>query len=86
VGWQGLSVVIKTRADYANDPSYVFPQPGTNVPGIGDMAVITSPQRTAGEITVKPGADALDIYVDFYTKPVDNAFLATLARTAVERT
>jgi hypothetical protein len=85
VGSQGMTVYIKTRADYANDQSYVFPQQGTTVPGIGDLAVITSVRRSTGEITVRLGKDAIDIYVEFYTKPVDNAFLTTLARDAVAR-
>jgi hypothetical protein len=85
VGSQGMTVTIKTRTDYANDPSYIFPQQGTTVPGIGDLAVITSVQRSSGEITVRLGKDAIDIYVDFYTKPVDNGFLTTLARDAVGR-
>jgi hypothetical protein len=85
VGSQGMTVTIKTRTDYANDPSYIFPQGGTTVPGIGDLAVITSVQRSSGEITVRLGKDAIDIYVEFYTKPVDNAFLTTLARDAVGR-
>jgi hypothetical protein len=85
VGSQGLSVSIKTRVDYANDPSYIFPQPGTTVAGIGDLAIITSGQQHAGEITVRLGRNALDIHVEFYTKAVDNPFLIQLAKDAVAR-
>jgi hypothetical protein len=83
VGSQGLSVTIKTRTDYENDPSYIFPQQGTAIAGIGDLAIISSAEQNAGGITVGLAKNAIDIHVDFYTKPVDTAFLTRLAKDAV---
>jgi hypothetical protein len=85
VGSQGLSVIVKTRTDYANDPSYIFPQDGTSVAGLGDLAIISTAQSHSGNATVRLGKNAIDIHVEFYTKPVDNAFLTQLARDAVAR-
>lgn len=85
VGVQGLGVSIRTRTDYANDASYIFPREGTSVAGIGDLALITSAQAHSADITVKLGGNAIAIHVEFYTKPIDNAFLTLLARDAVAR-
>jgi hypothetical protein len=85
VGVQGLGVSVRTRTGYANDPSYVFPQEGTSVAGIGDLARITPVQAHSADITVKLGGNAISIHVEFYTKPIDNAFLTRLARDAVSR-
>jgi hypothetical protein len=84
VGSQGLSATVETRIDYANDPSYIFPQ-GATVAGIGDLAIISSAQQHAGDITVRLGKNAISIHVEFYTKPVDTAFLTKLAKDALAR-
>jgi hypothetical protein len=85
VGSQGKSVSIKTRNSYANDPSYVFPSAPTKVAGIGDAAVVETTNTREGTITVKMGKNAIQITVDFYDQPVDNAFLTRPARDAVAR-
>jgi hypothetical protein len=85
VGVQGLGVSVRTRTDYANDASYIFPQEGTRVAGIGDLALITTVQAHSADITVKLGGNAVSIHVEFYTRPIDNAFLTRLARDAVAR-
>jgi hypothetical protein len=85
VGSQGLGVSVRTHDNYANDPSYVFPQTGKKIAGLGDLALISSAQAHSSYVTVKLGKNALVVYVDFYDKPVDDAFLTQLAKDAVAR-
>ncbi|MCU1427207.1 MAG: hypothetical protein JWL83_1207 [Actinomycetia bacterium] len=85
VGSQGKTVSIRTRTDYANDPGFLFPQDGKKVPGIGDLAIITSPQLHSGRITVQLGKNVVEINVEFYDQPVSETFLTQLAKAAVAR-
>jgi hypothetical protein len=85
VGSQGMNVSIKTRNDYAYDPRYAFPSEGKKVTDIGDLALISPAQQNSGDITVKLGKNAIQIHVDFYTKPVNEAFLIALAKAAIAR-
>ena len=87
VGSQGKSVSVATLRDYANNPGYVFPDAsrGKVVANLGDSAVLEHPQQKVGQITVKLGSNAIVVYVEFYTDPVDDALLTTLARAAVAR-
>jgi hypothetical protein len=86
VGAQAKQVNIETLTDFATNPAYVFPSPVTTVPGVGELAVIEASNTNEHRITVKLGANAIQITVDFYDKPVDDAFLTQLARLAVGRT
>jgi hypothetical protein len=86
-GSQGRNVIVKTRNDYANDPSYVFPS-GTHITGsgLGDFAVVeTMNAQKESTITVKLGKNALEIMVNFYDQPVDNSSVTQLAKEAVAR-
>jgi hypothetical protein len=85
-GSQAKQVSIKTLADFASNPAYVFPSPSTTVPGIGDLAVIETTNTNEGRITVKLGGNAIQITVDFVDKPQDDSFLSQLARAAIGRT
>jgi hypothetical protein len=85
VGSQGKEVDVKTRNDYANDPSYVLPTASataTSVSGLGDGAIIETVNTGTRRITVKKGKNALEITVTFYTQPIDDAFVTHLATVA----
>ena len=81
---QGLQVSIETLNAYASNPAYIFPAPSsTTIPGLGDLAVIETSNTNERRITVKLGTNAIQVTVDFYTKPVDDAFVTQLAKDAV---
>jgi hypothetical protein len=86
VGTQGLGVGIRTINDFANNAAYVFPSEKTTAaPGLGDQAVIRTANTAERQISVKTGKNVIEITVDFYTKPVDDAFVTKLAKTALSR-
>ena len=85
VGSQGLQVSIETLNAYASNPAYIFPAPSSTIPGLGDLAVIETSNTNERRITVKLGTNAIQVTVDFYTKPVDDAFVTQLAKDAVGR-
>jgi hypothetical protein len=84
VGTQALTVLVRTYNNYLNNQSYVYPLNGTKISGIGDDARYTT-TGSNGIATVKLGNNALEINVDFYTKPVDEPFVEGLARKATGR-
>ena len=92
VGVQAKAVSVRTRTDYPDDLSYIFPsQETTAVPGLGYPAVLqgTNHHRSntvnQSTLTVKLGTNAVEIHVEWYTDPVNNAFLTQLAKTALAR-
>ena len=87
VGSQGKGVSVATLRNDANNAGYVFPDAsrGKVVSDLGDRAILEHPQQSAGQITVKLGSNAVVVYVDFYTDPIDDSFLTALAHAAVAR-
>jgi hypothetical protein len=92
VGVQAKAVDIKSRKDFPNDASYIFPDQGTTpVPGLGYPAVLQTTNNHGSNtvnqstLTVKLGTNALEIHVEWYTDPVNNAFLTQLAKAALAR-
>ncbi len=92
VGIQAKQVSIVTRQDFANDQSYIFPKDGTTpVNGLGYPAVVrstdnhSSSSANRSSLTMKLGKNVLEIDVEWYTDPVNNAFLTTLAKAALAR-
>lgn len=92
VGVQAKAVTVKTRMDFPNDASYIFPSQGTTpVPGLGYPAVLQSTNNHGSNttnqstLTVQLGTNALEIDVDWYTDPVNNAFLIQLTKAALAR-
>ena len=77
---------IETLTNFADNPAYLFPSPSTTVPGIGELAVVEATNTNEHRITIKLGANAIQITVDFFDKPPDDAFVTQLARVAVGRT
>ena len=92
VGVQAKTVSVQTRANFPDDLSYVFPNQGTTqVPGLGYPAVLQSTNNHGSNttnqstITVKLGTNALEVHVEWYTDPVNNAFLTQLTKAALAR-
>ena len=85
VGAQAKQVNIETLTNFADNPAYLFPSPSTTVPGIGELAVVEATNTNEHRITVKLGASAIQITVDFFDKAADDAFVTQLARIAVGR-
>jgi hypothetical protein len=90
VGVQAKTVSVVTHTDFPHDLSYVFPSQGTTpVSGLGDPAVLQTNQGSNGAsdstLTVKLGTNALAIHVEWYTDPVNNAFVTQLTKTALAR-
>jgi hypothetical protein len=82
-GVQAWDVIVYTRDDYADDPSYIYPDQGTtSVPGLGYPAVVQT-NGSVARITVQLGKNALQIDADFYTHPVDTTFVIQLAKDAL---
>ena len=84
-GPQGDGVNVWTRANYAVDRSYVFPSVGRSIAGIGQFAVISPELAHRAEITVKLGANAIEIDIEFGNGPADDHLLVDLAKDAVSR-
>ncbi len=86
-GNQGKGISVSTLHDYANNAGYVFPSAsqGKLIPNLGDQAILDRPQTSVGRITVKLGTNALEIEVEFYTDPINESLLTTLARSAIAR-
>jgi hypothetical protein len=86
VGVQGRQVGVATLNDFAkNNPNYGYPPPTSTIPGLGSSAVLATTNNKERRLTVKIGTNAIEITVDFYDKPIDDGFLAQLAKTAVSR-
>ncbi len=92
VGVQAKTVSVRTHTDFPDDASYVFPSQGTTpVPGLGYPAVLQSTNNHGSNtvnqstLTVKLGTNALEIHVEWYTDPVNNAFLTQLTKAALAR-
>ena len=85
-GSQGRQVGVSALNDFdKNNPSYGYPPPTLTISGLGDSAVLATTNKTVRQVTVKVGTNAIEISVDFYDKPVDDAFVTRLAKTAVSR-
>jgi hypothetical protein len=86
-GVQAKSIVVRTRTDYAHDPSYVFPPPSTQrVNGLPYPAYTNmDPAQKVGTITVQLGGNALEIHVNGYDQPVSQDQLVQLAKDALAR-
>ena len=86
-GVAAKNLLVKARADYAKDPSYVFPSSSTGkVSGIGDNAFVELHQGdNSGTITIRLGTNAIEIAVNGYDRSVDSTTLQNLGRAAVGR-
>ena len=86
VGVQGRQIGVATLNDFAkNNPNYGYPPPTSTIPGLGSSAVLATTNNKERRLTVKVGANAVEITVDFYDKPIDDGFITQLAKTALGR-
>jgi hypothetical protein len=92
VGVQGKEVGIRTYTNFPDDDSYVFPSVGTTpVSGLGYPAVLSTTNNHGpnssnnSTLTVKLGTNALEVHVEWYTNPVNIAFITKLTKTALSR-